>query len=259
MQVECLFTVKASWLGSLGNGHVKTPSAWRVGTNTVGACYCFQVWTHPGSASKPQVIPLHGWDAKGVARLLEIPPDKKLIPPKWTSLEVSPLAVLSSKASRAGSKPRWVGRPVWLTPVHPSLLWEGAHAPSLPWGQPLEPGWGLPGQLRLHLLQVTAIDGLQQHQQRCLADGDFHHRESPTGIGFVFECPRNGQHRDQDLCAWIHPELLRLSEREGLLNIHWKTDQERRNCCFSSSPPPLYPLAGLFKNNTLCLKEGLCV
>lgn len=48
---------------------------------------------HPGSAAKPQILPLHGWDAKGLAHFLEIPPNKKLLPPKWRSFAVRPLAV----------------------------------------------------------------------------------------------------------------------------------------------------------------------
>lgn len=67
---------------------------------------------HPGSAAKPQIIPLHGWDAEGLARFLEIPADRKLVPAMWSSFEVSPLAVqrflfvLGGKASLAGSEPR---------------------------------------------------------------------------------------------------------------------------------------------------------
>ena len=70
----------------------------------------------------------------------------------------------------------------------------GALVPAgclVPWGQLLKPGRGLQGQLGLHVLQVAAVDGLQQHQQRGLAEGHFHHGESPTGIGFVLECPRD--------------------------------------------------------------------
>lgn len=115
---ECLFSpVKTSWLGS--------PGEWAC-ENSCNKCLvcghkhsgCLLLFPsvnsprlHPGSADKPQIIPLHGWDAKGLALFLEIPPDKKLIPPKSSSFEVSPLPVqgflfvLGSKASLAGSDP----------------------------------------------------------------------------------------------------------------------------------------------------------
>lgn len=262
---EWLFTVRAWWLGS--------PGSWACENNCNKCSVCGHKHSgclllfpsvnsprlHPGSAAKPQIIPLHGWDVC----FLEIPPDKKLIPLKWSSFEVSPWLCRGFSLCTA-VQPPWQDLTPGEEQAHvaypmPSIPSMGeCTAPSLPWGQALEPGWGLPAQLGLQVLQVGATDGLQQHQQRRPADGNLQHGKSAAGIGLVLECPRDGQHRDQNLCVWIHPELLRLFEWEGLLNICWKTDEEKIYWFFSSFPPPLCPLAGLFKD-TLCLREGLHV
>lgn len=231
------------------------------------SCYCFQVGSHPKSALgtllNPRSSHFMGPALSAAERHLLVSlnyPQRKSqrhqsrAPSAWGPLRLQVfLFVLGVKPSLAGSDPgQWAGRPAWYT-LSRSSLQEGARARALPWGQLLKPGRRLRQQLRLHVLQVAAIDGLQQHQQRGLADGDFHHRKSPAGISFVLERPWDWQHRDQDLRVWIHPELLRLFEPWGLLNVRWKTDWER-NWFFSFFTPPLCPLAGMY----VCLKTTRC-